>query len=201
MSVQNYIRSLSPGKKFIAILLSFIIIFTLIFTIWFAIEQNETDGKTTASASFHRSHNDDTKEYFSDPFTDAFYFTTTSFGTFGYGDIYPQSTLAKFTIAFMHLVVITLTMNLYSHYTSKNQEIEVQHTSEQLKKLKNVVELMQIAPSQKQKASQLLGQSANSLNQVNINNSPFVGPSSKKSLWGRVQDKVLPSDSFNSINT
>lgn len=102
-------KSLFIGKNYLKLLLALFILFLIIIIVWFAIDKDKKD--------FNR-------EYSTDPFTDAFYFLSTMFGTFGYGDIYPKSRLAKWIVSCMHITVIFLIMNLYEHIFISNKAVK-----------------------------------------------------------------------------
>jgi len=94
------------------------------------VDENKYGDDVVDKSGFTRSYfeieeNGQTKKkYYSDAFTDSIYYTSTMFGTFGYGDIYPKSNSAKGLITFWHFIIIIFVMNLYDNIFVSDKTIK-----------------------------------------------------------------------------
>lgn len=118
------------GTKYLITLLIIITLIWITIFAWFAIEEKKYGDDVVDQSSFMRTFHefDDNgiikKKYNANAFTDSIYYTSTMFGTFGYGDIYPKSNSAKGLITFWHFIIIIFIMNLYEHYFVSNKTIK-----------------------------------------------------------------------------
>jgi hypothetical protein len=116
-------------KYLITLTIILIILWACLFT-WFSIEENKYGDDVVDKSGFLRSYyevdenNTNKKKYYSNAFADSIYYTSTMFGTFGYGDIYPRSNAAKGFITFWHFIIIIFVMNLYENMFVSNKTIK-----------------------------------------------------------------------------
>lgn len=118
------------GIKYLITLSIILIILWLSLFIWFSIEENKYGEDVVEKSGFARSYyevtenNTNKKKYYSNAFADSIYYTSTMFGTFGYGDIYPRTNSAKGFITCWHFVIIIFVMNLYENIFVSNKTIK-----------------------------------------------------------------------------
>lgn len=136
------------GTRYLITLSIVLIILWLIIFTWFLIEESIYKDNVVDKSHFARTYYDykdenktEHKKYYANAFTDSFYFISTMFGTFGYGDIYPKTNSAKGLVSIMHFIIIIFAMNLYenifvSNKTIKNLSIDVMKLSDQLNSTK-----------------------------------------------------------------
>lgn len=107
-------------KYLITIAIVFLLLWIIIFS-WFTIEENKYGDDVVDKSSFQRTfyeieeNGKIKKKYYANSFVDSFYFISTMFGTFGYGDIYPKTSGAKGLISCMHIIIIIFIMQLYEN--------------------------------------------------------------------------------------
>ena len=118
------------GFRYLITLSIVLFILWLSLFIWFMVDEHKYGDDVVDQSGFTRSYfeieeNGQTKKkYYSDAFTDSIYYTSTMFGTFGYGDIYPKSNSAKGLITFWHFIIIIFVMNLYENIFISNKTIK-----------------------------------------------------------------------------
>lgn len=113
------------GKKLLLTLFIIFLICWIIIFIWFLIDENKyKDNLDLCNFARPFYENNNKKIFYSNAITDSLYFTTTAFGTFGYGDIYPKTTIAKLYISLMHFIIIIFSMNLYENFFIENKTIK-----------------------------------------------------------------------------
>ncbi len=124
------IASIFLGKKLLITLFCVFIFLWFIIFLWFLIEEKKYKENVVHMSSFNRPYSEKVieekliKEYDSNAAADALYFTTTTFGTFGYGDISPKTTASKIFISAMHFIVIIFGMGLYENIFIENKTIK-----------------------------------------------------------------------------
>jgi hypothetical protein len=116
-------------KYLITITIVFILLWIIIFS-WFLIEENKYGDEVVDKSSFQRTSYEIVengkvkKKYYANTFADSFYFISTMFGTFGYGDIYPKTSGAKSLVSCMHIIIIIFIMQLYENIFISNKIIK-----------------------------------------------------------------------------
>lgn len=126
MNISNWFFGI---KYLITLSIIFLILWIIIFS-WFIIEEKKYGEEMVEKSSFARTYYEieengiKKKKFYANSFADSFYFISTMFGTFGYGDIYPKTSSAKGLISFMHLIIIIFVMNLYENIFISNKVIK-----------------------------------------------------------------------------
>lgn len=118
------------GIKYLITLLVVLSILWVSLFIWFSFEENKYGDDVVDKSGFVRSYyevnenNTNKKKYYGNAFADSIYYTSTMFGTFGYGDIYPRTNSAKGFITFWHFIIIIFVMDLYENIFVSNKSIK-----------------------------------------------------------------------------
>ena len=121
------IRDWFFGTKYLITLTIILIILWVSLFIWFSIEEYKYGDDVVDKSEFVRSYyevnenNTNKKKYYANAFADSIYYSSTMFGTFGYGDIYPRTNSAKGFITCWHLIIIIFVMNLFQNIFPSNE--------------------------------------------------------------------------------